>query len=58
MPAESPPLPPRPLAPSEDDCCHQGCAPCVFDLYERALERWEERVAAAQKGATPAPSRD
>jgi hypothetical protein len=30
----------------------------VFDLYERALERWEEQVAAAQKAATPAPSQD
>ncbi|ROH89652.1 hypothetical protein ED208_11045 [Stagnimonas aquatica] len=56
MPAEPQPLPPRPQPPSEDDCCHQGCAPCIFDLYERELERWEEQVAAAQPAATPAPT--
>ena len=33
---------PRPELPGEEDCCHSDCPNCVFSLYERALERWEE----------------
>jgi hypothetical protein len=44
-PAADPrPLPPP--APEPDDCCHSGCAICVFDLYNDALERYEEQLAA------------
>jgi hypothetical protein len=35
------PIPPA--RPSQDECCHSGCDPCIFDLYEAALERY--RVA-------------
>ena len=38
-------LPSRPQPPRDEDCCRGGCLLCVFDLYERDLERWEERVA-------------
>jgi hypothetical protein len=24
-----------------DECCRGGCDPCVFDLYEDALRRYE-----------------
>lgn len=44
-------------------CCRRGCDPCIFDYYERALERWEDRVramgldpealSAAAAGVTP-----
>jgi hypothetical protein len=37
-------LPPRPQPPADSDCCRGGCQLCVFDLYERDLERWQERV--------------
>jgi hypothetical protein len=46
-----PPVPP--VQPDLDDCCHSGCTPCVFDLYDEALERyqaalteWQARQAA------------
>ena len=44
-PADDPrPTPPeRPLL---DDCCHSGCHPCVFDLYEEALDRYEVQLHA------------
>lgn len=49
------PVPPAP--PGNDDCCHGGCDPCVFDLYSEALERyrialeaWESRQASAATG--------
>jgi hypothetical protein len=33
--------PPPPPGPGE--CCGRHCDPCVWDYYERALERWRER---------------
>lgn len=38
-------LPPRPQRPRDEDCCGNDCPNCVFTLYERELERWEEAVA-------------
>ncbi len=38
-------LPPRPLPPRDEDCCRSDCPMCVFNLYDRELERWQEQVA-------------
>jgi len=38
----SPPTPP--LKPTDDECCHRGCCPCIFDYYWDAMERWETQV--------------
>jgi hypothetical protein len=50
------PAPQPPVRPDIDDCCRSGCTPCVFDLYEEALERyrielkaWQERQAMGKK---------
>ena len=50
--------PAPPVRPAREDCCNGSCDPCVFDLYEEALERyraelraWEERNAA--RGVSP-----
>jgi hypothetical protein len=40
------PLPPEP--PQPDDCCHSGCAHCVLDLYEEALDQYRARLAEWQ----------
>lgn len=40
------PQPPDPLA-----CCQGNCVPCVFDVYERALERWEKACMDDGAGA-------
>ncbi|MEM5421522.1 oxidoreductase-like domain-containing protein [Paraburkholderia sp. BR14263] len=61
------PLPPRPdddprpqppVCPDNDDCCHSGCDPCIFDLYDEefgryraALAAWEAREAERQAQA-------
>jgi hypothetical protein len=37
-----PPAPP--MKPLEEECCHRGCCPCIFDYYWDALERWENQV--------------
>ncbi|MBA1149539.1 oxidoreductase [Ectothiorhodospiraceae bacterium WFHF3C12] len=37
-----PRLPPKP---EPEPCCGSGCDPCVLEIYEEALERWERRCA-------------
>lgn len=40
-------LPPRPVAPEQGECCQGDCgSSCVFAVYERDLERWQDRVDA------------
>ena len=54
LPPSTRPVPPR--QPALEDCCRSGCTPCVFDLYEEALERYEKALAdweAAQQVLTP-----
>ena len=40
------PPPRRPEAPDPGDCCGGGCVNCVFDVYETALEKYQERLTA------------
>jgi len=49
LPANDDPPPVAPLRPSQDDCCKGSCDPCVFDLYEQALERYRAELQAWQK---------
>ncbi|MGH8600275.1 MAG: oxidoreductase-like domain-containing protein [Burkholderiales bacterium] len=44
--ADDDPRPEPPLPPAPDECCGSGCNPCVFDLYEEALERYRVRLEA------------
>lgn len=46
------PEPTPPLAPGDDECCGNGCDPCIFDFYAIERERyltdhkaWQERQA-------------
>ncbi|MDQ1814433.1 oxidoreductase-like domain-containing protein [Massilia sp. CCM 9210] len=43
---ESAPLPP--VQPGLEDCCRSGCTPCVFDLYDDAMDRYRIEMAAWQ----------
>nr|WP_246641934.1 oxidoreductase-like domain-containing protein [Paraburkholderia edwinii] len=47
------PRPEPPVRPSADDCCRSGCDPCVFDLYNEALERYHAALAAWEKRHGP-----
>ena len=53
------PTPVAPMTPDINDCCLSGCSPCVFDLYDEALQRyrlelqaWQQRQAAIKATAT------
>ena len=54
--AEAPPRPPA--RPTADDCCQGGCARCVYDLYEDALERYRADLAAWDARHAPGAPRD
>ncbi|MFM0643841.1 oxidoreductase-like domain-containing protein [Paraburkholderia bryophila] len=43
------PQPVPPVQPDLDDCCHSGCNPCVFDLYDEALDRYQATLAQWQE---------
>lgn len=52
------PMPQPPPAPELEDCCGNGCDPCIFDLhslamddYRQALRAWRER----NSGRPPQP---
>ncbi|MCC8394793.1 oxidoreductase-like domain-containing protein [Paraburkholderia sp. MMS20-SJTR3] len=45
-PNEDDPPPQPPVQPELEDCCHSGCTPCVFDLYDDALARYRSALAA------------
>ena len=52
--------PVKPQPPADEDCCRSDCTHCVFNLYDRELERWEAahalwRAAMASTDSTPAP---
>ena len=38
-------LPPKPEEPLESECCGSGCTLCVFDIYQRDLEKWEKECS-------------
>lgn len=38
-------LPPKPKEPDMSECCQRNCENCVFVYYERAVARWEKKVA-------------
>jgi len=42
------PPPAPPVRPGREDCCQGSCDPCVFDLYEEAMERYRAELQAWQ----------
>lgn len=40
------PRPPEPIEPDLNDCCGNGCEPCVFDTYIEEKRAWQEAVKA------------
>ena len=44
------PPPRKPLQPSEEDCCGQGCPKCVHDIYEEELARYRQALERYEAG--------
>ena len=42
--ADPRPEPPEPPAP--EACCNSGCIPCVYDLYNEAMDAYREALKA------------
>jgi hypothetical protein len=42
--SEAPSPPPR--RPEPYECCGRGCSPCIFDYYNKALDRWRQAMIA------------
>jgi len=40
------PRPTPPPRPDDEDCCGQGCVPCIFDFYDEAMGKYREALAA------------
>jgi len=55
--ADDDPRPEPPVRPQPDDCCRGGCDPCVFDLYEEELRRYEDALRAWRSRHPAADSR-
>jgi hypothetical protein len=50
------PPPAPPPEPDPDECCGSGCAVCVWDRYQAALERYRAELRAwqaAQDASSP-----
>ena len=46
--AEAGSLQPLPRRPVRGECCERLCDPCVWDYYERALDRWCDRESVSR----------
>ncbi len=40
---EAPDPDPKPREPTENECCGNGCAQCVWTVYWEELQKWEAR---------------
>ncbi|MDR3428106.1 oxidoreductase-like domain-containing protein [Silvimonas sp.] len=45
-PADPPPQPP--YEPALEECCGNGCDPCIFDTYAQALQNYRTELKAWQ----------
>jgi len=37
-------IPVKPLEPSIDECCGNGCRPCIMEIYENKIEKYEQDI--------------
>lgn len=40
----------EPEKPSPSDCCNSGCSPCIMDVYEDLMKKWEEKCKHLTSG--------
>ncbi len=49
LPLEDTPPPIPPTRPEIDECCRGACDPCIFDLYDNAIDRYHDALRAWQE---------
>ncbi len=42
------PMPQPPVAPALEDCCGNGCDPCIFDAHDLAMDAYRQALRAWQ----------
>lgn len=42
------PMPRPPAQPDIDDCCGNGCDPCIFDSHDMAMDEYRQAMRAWQ----------
>jgi hypothetical protein len=42
----SDPMPEAPQQPDIDECCGNGCSPCIFDTHDLAMDRYRQDLRA------------
>jgi hypothetical protein len=50
------PMPQPPEPPDLNDCCGNGCEPCIFDTHDLAMDAYRQALRAwqaRQDGAAP-----
>lgn len=60
-PTNKDPRPAEPYEPDLNDCCGNGCEPCVFDTYIEEKRRWEQAMKeweVRQASRTGHPAQD
>ncbi len=43
-----PPMPQPPEPPDLNDCCGNGCDPCIFDAHDLAMDEYRQALRAWQ----------
>lgn len=47
------PMPQPPVAPDLEDCCGNGCDPCIFDAHDLAMDDYRQALRAWQARQAP-----
>lgn len=47
-----------PIPPAPNECCGNGCEPCVWDIYREELRKWQETNKTATDQETSNDNKD
>ncbi|XP_017781741.1 PREDICTED: NADH-cytochrome b5 reductase-like [Nicrophorus vespilloides] len=42
-----------PEKPDDEECCNSGCNPCIFDVYEEQLKKYQKSIKGETKKGVP-----
>ncbi|RZL10603.1 MAG: hypothetical protein EOP40_05840 [Rubrivivax sp.] len=49
-------MPEAPQQPDIDECCGNGCSPCIFDTHDLAMDQYRQDLRAWRARQPNAPS--